>query len=76
MPASLPVAPDCMGRVRTGSGQPPPANTGFSCPIFRVTLELAILVLPDGHRLKNSIGRVVREFRQFLKTCLSDTNKL
>jgi len=36
---------------------------------------MPILVLPDGHRLENSIGRVLSEFRQFLETCLSDTNK-
>lgn len=33
---------------------------------------LPILVLPDGHRLENSVDRVVGELRQFLETCLSD----
>ena len=34
-----------------------------------------ILVLPDGHRLENSLDRVVSEFREFLQTCLSDMNR-
>jgi alpha/beta superfamily hydrolase len=36
---------------------------------------LPILVLPDGHRLENSLDRVVSEFREFLQTCLSDMNQ-
>ena len=36
---------------------------------------LPILVLPDGHRLENSLDRVVSEFREFLQTCLSDMNR-
>lgn len=36
---------------------------------------LPMLVLPDGHRLQNSLGRVVSEFREFLQTCLSDVNR-
>lgn len=37
--------------------------------------QLPVLLLPDGHRLENSIDRVVSEFREFLKSCLSDMNK-
>ncbi|SNC59997.1 Alpha/beta hydrolase family protein [Marinobacter sp. es.048] len=36
---------------------------------------LPILALPDGHRLENSLDRVVSEFREFLQTCLSDMNQ-
>lgn len=35
--------------------------------------RLPILALPDGHRLENSLNRVVSEFRLFLQTCLLDT---
>ncbi len=34
--------------------------------------RLPILALPDGHRLENSLNRVVSEFRLFLETCLLD----
>lgn len=37
--------------------------------------RLPVLALPDGHRLENSLDRVVIEFRQFLETCLPDTKK-
>lgn len=49
-------------------------------PVMPV-LELArnqgvsVLLLPDGHRLENSVDRVVSEFRLFLDQCLSDLNK-
>lgn len=36
---------------------------------------LPALVLPDGHRLENSVGRVVSEFRLFLELCLRNLNK-
>ena len=46
-------------------------------PVFDLAREqgLPILVLPDGHRLENSLDRVVSEFRGFLQTCLSDMNQ-
>ncbi|PHQ25804.1 alpha/beta hydrolase [Marinobacter guineae] len=46
-------------------------------PVLNLAREqaLPILVLPDGHRLENSVGRVVIEFHQFLKSCLSDMNR-
>ncbi len=46
-------------------------------PVLNLAREqgLPILVLPDGHRLENSVGRVVSEFHLFLKTCLSDMNR-
>ncbi len=31
--------------------------------------ELETLLLPDGHRLENSVDRVAREFQAFLITC-------
>ncbi len=34
--------------------------------------DLPLLALPDGHRLQNSLPRLVAEFRLFLKDCLSD----
>ena len=36
---------------------------------------LPILVLPDGHRLENSLDRVVCSFREFLQICLKNTNQ-
>ncbi|MDX1633602.1 MAG: YqiA/YcfP family alpha/beta fold hydrolase [Marinobacter sp.] len=33
---------------------------------------LPILVLPDGHRLQNSLDRVVAEFRLFMQRCLGE----
>lgn len=33
---------------------------------------LPILVLPDGHRLQNSLDRILSEFRLFLKRCLGE----
>ncbi|MBZ0335595.1 alpha/beta hydrolase [Marinobacter sp. AL4B] len=36
--------------------------------------QLETLVLADGHRLENSVGRVSGEFRRFLKTCLVEQN--
>ncbi|MBR9872625.1 MAG: alpha/beta hydrolase, partial [Gammaproteobacteria bacterium] len=36
--------------------------------------QLEALVLPDGHRLESSVGRVSREFRRFLKVCLLQQN--
>ncbi|MDY6815806.1 MAG: YqiA/YcfP family alpha/beta fold hydrolase [Pseudomonadota bacterium] len=48
-------------------------------PVMPV-LELArkqripTLVLPDGHRLRNSVDTVVREFTLFVETCLSELN--
>lgn len=46
-------------------------------PVLDLAREqgLSILVLADGHRLENSLDRVVSEFREFLKTCLSDINQ-
>lgn len=38
--------------------------------------EIPTLVLPDGHRLENSLDKVVSEFREFLETCTSDLNQL
>lgn len=37
--------------------------------------KLPTLVLPDGHRLENSVDRVVSEFRAFLESCLAATKK-
>ncbi|MBW0148461.1 alpha/beta fold hydrolase [Marinobacter arenosus] len=36
---------------------------------------LPTLVLPDGHRLENSVGRVVSEFQWFLEVCRSNLNE-
>ncbi|MBJ6136130.1 YqiA/YcfP family alpha/beta fold hydrolase [Marinobacter litoralis] len=36
--------------------------------------QLETLVLPDGHRLENSVERVSREFRHFMETCLAEQN--
>ncbi|MBW7472128.1 YqiA/YcfP family alpha/beta fold hydrolase [Marinobacter sp. M216] len=36
---------------------------------------LPTLVLPDGHRLENSVDRVVSEFRWFLEMCRSNLNE-
>ncbi|MDO3721612.1 YqiA/YcfP family alpha/beta fold hydrolase [Marinobacter sp. chi1] len=33
--------------------------------------RLPVLVLPDGHRLENSVERVASEFRSFLGKCLA-----
>jgi len=46
-------------------------------PVFDLAREqsLPILVLPDGHRLENSLDRVVGEFRELIQTCLSDINQ-
>ena len=46
-------------------------------PVLDLAREqsLPILVVPDGHRLENSLDRVVSEFRGFLQTCLSDMNQ-
>ena len=34
--------------------------------------KLPLLVLPDGHRLENSLARLVIEFRGFMSDCLSN----
>ncbi len=34
--------------------------------------DLPLLALPDGHRLQNSLPRLVVEFRRFMTDCLSD----
>lgn len=46
-------------------------------PVLELAREQALpaLVLPDGHRLENSLDRVVSEFRLFLEICLSKLNK-
>ncbi|WP_372980522.1 YqiA/YcfP family alpha/beta fold hydrolase [Marinobacter sediminum] len=46
-------------------------------PVLELAREQALpaLVLPDGHRLENSVDRVVSEFRLFLELCRSDLNK-
>lgn len=33
--------------------------------------DLPLLVLPDGHRLENSLERLVSEFRTFMASCLA-----
>jgi alpha/beta superfamily hydrolase len=33
--------------------------------------KLPVLVLPDGHRLQDSLERLVSEFREFLAACLA-----
>lgn len=33
--------------------------------------DLPLLALPDGHRLQNSLPRLVTEFRRFMTACLS-----
>ncbi|MCM0614180.1 alpha/beta hydrolase [Marinobacter sediminum] len=45
-------------------------------PVLELAREqdLPTLVLPDGHRLENSLGRVVGEFHLFLEMCLSHLN--
>lgn len=45
-------------------------------PVLELAREqhLTTLVLPDGHRLQNSVDRVVREFTFFIETCLSGLN--
>ena len=45
-------------------------------PVLQLAHEqrLPALVLPDGHRLENSLERVVEEFRVFLETCRSNLN--
>ncbi|MFN2359976.1 MAG: alpha/beta fold hydrolase [Marinobacter sp.] len=42
-------------------------------PVIELAREqkLPILVLPDGHRLDNSLERLVIEFREFMTTCLA-----
>ncbi|MBW4935366.1 YqiA/YcfP family alpha/beta fold hydrolase [Marinobacter sp. F4206] len=46
-------------------------------PVLDLAREqgLPTLVLPDGHRLENSVDRVVREFRWFLEVCRSHPNE-
>ncbi|MBU2954926.1 YqiA/YcfP family alpha/beta fold hydrolase [Marinobacter sp. F3R08] len=46
-------------------------------PVLDLAREqgLPILILPDGHRLENSLERVVSEFRIFLQTCLANMNR-
>lgn len=46
-------------------------------PVLDLAREQALptLVLPDGHRLENSLDRVVFEFRAFIEACLQDANK-
>ncbi|MDI9246342.1 YqiA/YcfP family alpha/beta fold hydrolase [Marinobacter sp. CHS3-4] len=36
--------------------------------------DLPLLALPDGHRLQNSLPRLVAEFRQFMTDCLTGLN--
>lgn len=45
-------------------------------PVLELAREQRIptLVLPDGHRLQNSVDTVVREFAFFVETCLSELN--
>ncbi|MFO7530184.1 MAG: YqiA/YcfP family alpha/beta fold hydrolase [Marinobacter sp.] len=45
-------------------------------PVLELAREQRIttLVLPDGHRLQNSVDTVVREFTLFVETCLSELN--
>jgi len=45
-------------------------------PVLELAREqrLNTLVLADGHRLQNSVDRVVREFEAFVETCLSELN--
>jgi len=47
-------------------------------PVLELAREqrLETLVMPDGHRLENSIDRVAREFHRFLETCLKNPNKV
>lgn len=42
-------------------------------PVIELAREqkLPLLVLPDGHRLENSLERLVAEFREFMATCLA-----
>ncbi|MEP4465153.1 MAG: alpha/beta hydrolase, partial [Marinobacter alexandrii] len=46
-------------------------------PVLELARKQALpaLVLPDGHRLENSVQRVVSEFRLFLELCRSNLNK-
>lgn len=43
-------------------------------PVLQLAMSqnLPTLALPDGHRLINSVPRVVTEFQQFLERCCSD----
>ncbi|TGN39229.1 alpha/beta fold hydrolase [Marinobacter confluentis] len=43
-------------------------------PVIELAMDqdLPLLALPDGHRLQESLPRVVLEFRRFLTDCLSD----
>lgn len=45
-------------------------------PVLELAREqrLATLVLADGHRLQNSVNRVVQEFTAFVESCLSELN--
>ena len=36
--------------------------------------QIEALVLPDGHRLENSVQRVAEEFRRFLSLCIENPN--
>lgn len=47
-------------------------------PVLELAREqrLETLVMPDGHRLENSVDRVAREFHRFLETCLKNPNKV
>ena len=45
-------------------------------PVLQLAHEqgLPALALPDGHRLENSLERVLEEFRWFLKHCRANLN--
>jgi len=45
-------------------------------PVLELARQQALetLVLPDGHRLENSVNRVAQEFRLFMTTCLKNPN--
>ncbi len=43
-------------------------------PVLQLAMSQSIptLALPDGHRLMDSLGRIVAEFQKFLELCRSD----
>ncbi|WP_372965963.1 YqiA/YcfP family alpha/beta fold hydrolase [Marinobacter sp.] len=45
-------------------------------PVLKLAREQALdtLILSDGHRLENSVGRVAQEFRYFMEACLKKQN--
>ncbi|QSP95796.1 alpha/beta hydrolase [Marinobacter salinisoli] len=73
---ALPQYPQSSPRIRARFAQMILGWDDHVIPVMPV-LELAhdqklpTLILPDGHRLENSVERVSEEFRRFLERCLA-----